>query len=214
VLDALGAALLARRRATFRYHSMERDEVAERTVEPWGLFFLGAHWYLAARDAAAGEGRAGLRNFRVSRVADVRVHAAGDGPEVVVPADFRLREHAQSRQAWELGDGDAELVLVAFRGETGVVRAARTLGQAVPADDPEAALAPAGTTLRRFRVRRREAFARWLLSFGGAARPLAPAAHVQGWRELARAARARYPEVPRGGTADDTLAALAPEPAR
>jgi proteasome accessory factor B len=186
-LETLGAALLARKAVSFRYHAIGRGETGERRVEPWGIFFLQGHWYLAGRDTARGDGEAGLRNFRVSRIDAVRVHAERHE----VPAGFRLRDHARSRQAWELGDGDAEPALVAFTGDTGAVHAARALGE--PVDDAERPAGVGGDALlRRFRVRRPDAFARWLLTFGGDARPVAPASLVDGWRDLARRTRAVY----------------------
>ncbi|WP_284352191.1 helix-turn-helix transcriptional regulator [Roseisolibacter agri] len=175
VLDALGQALLARKTVTFQYRAMERDETTTRTVEPWGLFFLGGHWYLAARDPARGDGTAGLRNFRVSRISEVSSHGKRpQSPDFEVPASFRLRDHARARQPWELGDGEEEVAVVEFRAETGATLPALRLGE--PVDG-------AGIARRRFRVRRREAFVRWLLTFAGEARPVAPPALVDAYRE-------------------------------
>ena len=53
LLATLGDALDRRKRVTFSYHTMGSDADGERTVEPFGLFFLNQHWYLAAR--APGE---------------------------------------------------------------------------------------------------------------------------------------------------------------
>ncbi len=47
----LGAALIDRKTVTFDYRAPSSDSTMRRTVEPYGLIFLGAHWYLAlARD--------------------------------------------------------------------------------------------------------------------------------------------------------------------
>lgn len=194
VLDALGEALLARRRVTVRYHSIGRDADETRTVEPWGLFFLSGHWYLAARDPARGAGRDGLRNFRVSRVATAEWHAKGKGRDYEIPADFRLRDHARSRHAWELGDGDVEAAVVAFHGTTGAVLAARTLGEPVHARDAgrDDATRDDAVVLRRFQVRRHDPFVRWLLTFAGDARPVEPPALVAAWRDEIARTRARY----------------------
>ncbi|HEX5831868.1 MAG TPA: WYL domain-containing protein [Gemmatimonadaceae bacterium] len=178
-LAALGQALVRRKRVTFTYRSMGRDTVEERTVEPWGLFFVSGHWYLAARDAE----RDGVRNFRVSRVREVRVNPhTPQSADYAIDADFDLREHARSRQAWELGDGDAVEARVRFAGASGVATAGRSLGDAVEGVPEE----------RRFQVRRPDAFARWLLSFAGEAEPVAPPSLVEGYRALAAETLVRY----------------------
>ncbi|HVZ76576.1 MAG TPA: WYL domain-containing protein [Gemmatimonadaceae bacterium] len=178
-LDALAGALHARKRATFEYHSLHADTVARREVEPYGLFFVNAHWYLVARDVA----KDALRNFRVSRIRHVKVNAAReDTPDYEIPTDFVLRHHAAARQAWELGDDEPLQVTVRFTGATGPVRAAARLGESVEGE-PD---------VRRFAVRRRDAFVRWLLSFSGDALPLGPATVVQEFREQVDATRALY----------------------
>lgn len=187
VFDTLSEAVALRKRLTFTYHSMERNETATREVEPYGLVFLTGHWYLVARDIPA----AAMRQFRVSRIREAVMAKKPQHPDFEVPAAFELSAYAASRQAWELGNGDQHTVLVAFRGTSGLVTQGRQLG-----DDPDAAdLAAhgdpaAGTTLRRFRVRRRDTFLRWLLSFAGDARPVAPADAVTEWRQLLQATRA------------------------
>ncbi len=179
LLATLGDALFRRKRMSFRYRAMEADGSAVREVEPYGLFFTGGHWYLAARDVA----RDGLRNFRVSRMLDPKVNSAKAAtPDYTVPGSFALREHAGSRQAWEIGDGDAFDATVEFRGHAGAVRAAAALGEPVTGSE----------TMRRFRVRRCDSFARWLLSFGGDAMPVSPEPLQREFRALVCATGAVY----------------------
>lgn len=195
VFDALGDALGRRKAVTFGYHAMSTDRVEEREVEPYGLFFLHGHWYLAGRDRARGA----LRNFRLNRVAKPRVNAAkAQTPDYQVPADFRLRDHAQSRHAWELGDGDAVRAVVELRGESGPVTAARRLGEAVEG-------APAR---RAFRVRRADPFVRWLLSFAGEAVPVEPPEIVARYAGLGHATAALYSREPTA--ADEPSPSVAP----
>ena len=178
-LSALGDALFTRKRVRCTYHSMGAAASAARTIEPYGLFFLNGHWYLAARDVE----KDALRNFRVSRMADVAVNSKAKGtPDYTIPQDFSLRAHAASRNAWEIGDADSMEAVVEFRGTTGAARAASALGR------PDAA----GPTVRRFDVRRADSCARWLLSFAGDAVPVAPDALVQEYTTLLRETRARY----------------------
>lgn len=179
VFAELSEALRHRKVVTFMYHSMSSDAHDMRQVEPYGLFFLSAHWYLAGRDVA----RAELRNYRLARMTKVTCNTKSlQTPDFVVPATFRLRDHAQSRQVWELGDGEATEVLVDFTGDSGPALAAATLGATV--DD-----APAR---RRFMVRRADSFARWVLSFAGEARVASPPALANDVRGLARATLALY----------------------
>ena len=178
-LAMLGDALFRRKHVTFGYRSMGADEGAPRSVEPYGLFFVGGHWYLVGRDVE----KDARRNYRVSRIGSLKVNRQREGTaDYEIPADFSLREHARSRQAWEIGDGDMFEAVVEFKGESGAVRAAAALGRA---DD-------ASPTLRRFDVRRADSFARWLLAFAGEARPLSPPSLVDEYRALAERTRALY----------------------
>jgi proteasome accessory factor B len=179
VFDALSAALEDRKRVTFVYRSMGTDLSACRTLEPFGLFFLNQHWYLAGR----APGEEAVKNFRVSRIAEPEVNDRQPGtPDYEIPPGFRLAEHARSRQAWELGDGDAVEAVVELRGGGGAANAAAKLGEAVPGHPDQ----------RRFRVRRRDAFARWLLSFVGDLVPVYPAEIVEDYRTLVRETLAHH----------------------
>jgi hypothetical protein len=103
-------------------------------------------------------------------------------PDFEVPAGFHLRDHARSRQAWELGDGGAAAVEVEFRRDTGAAAAAAGLGATVE-----------GAPHRRiFQVRRADAFARWLLPLGDAAVILVPEAAREEYISQARATLAIY----------------------
>ena len=178
-LDTLGDALRDRKTATFDYHAIGTDQTARRTVEPYGLFYVSGHWYLAGRDRE----RDALRNFRLSRMTAVERNKAKEStPDFEVPADFHLREHARSRQAWELGDGDAVEAVVEFVRETGAGLAGARLGAPVTGVPNQ----------RRFTVRRLDTFARWLLSFAGDARPIAPETLVRLYVDQARGALALY----------------------
>ncbi len=183
--EVLGSALSARQRVTFSYASIGRNRRSVRTVEPYGLVFLTGHWYLVAHDA---EHRA-LRQFRVSRISKPKYNAAKKQPDYEIPNTFDLEVHAASRQAWELGDEDAVSVVVAFRGASGQVLQGMQLGEAerVPSQ-------------RQFRVRRRDPFLRWLLTFGGDASIVSPPEWRSSWRTLVQetlaAHRATYAIVP------------------
>jgi predicted DNA-binding transcriptional regulator YafY len=179
IFDQLNDALLHRKRVSFVYRSLSGNSVSQRTVEPYGLFFLSSHWYLAGVDTEQRE----LRNFRLSRVEDLRVNAKrAQSPDYVIPTEFNLREHARSRHAWELGDGDLIEALVQFPRRTGVSFSAARLGEPVPGEPG----------LRRFRIRRYDAFARWLLSFGGDAAPISPPEVVDQYRRQLDATLALY----------------------
>ena len=180
VIETLDEAVRRRKRTDFRYRSLERDVDSRRSVNPYGLVFLSGQWYLVAHDLTADA----LRHFRVSRISDPAANAAKpQSPDFDVPPDFDLWSHAVSRQSWELGDGDAIGVTVRFDQSSAYAAAGAELGEVDPSDGE----------CRRFTVRRPDAFVRWLLSFGGAARPVAPEPIVTAWHELARRTMALYP---------------------
>lgn len=179
ILEGLGDALLARKEVEFDYHSMSADTSTRRRAEPYGLFFLDAHWYLAARDRDKDD----IRNFRVSRIAGLEVNTKREEtPDYTIPKSFRLRDHARSRHPWELGDGDALDATVEFRRDSGATTAAAELGESVVGSPRR----------RRFQVRRVDAFARWLMSFGGEAVPISPPELVDAYRRQVEATLAAY----------------------
>ena len=179
VFELLEKSLRSRKRASFAYHSPDRSAPEQREVEPYGLFFVGGNWYLAARDMV----RDGLRNFRLNRIEGVALNPRREQtPDYQIPRAFDLRDHAQSRQAWELGDGEVVDALVAFQASDGAAAAAARLG---------AAAGDVGD-VRRFRVRRMPPFVRWLLSFGGDAMPEAPEALRSALRSCAGETLALY----------------------
>ena len=184
VFDRLSDALARRKVVTFDYFSMERDERSRREVEPYGLFFVSAHWYLAGRDV----GREALRNFRLSRVSRVEVNTKkSQTHDYELPSDFSLREHAKAREPWEIGDGDATPAIVEFIATTGATRAALALGRPVEGS----------SSRRQFDVRRLDSFARWVLSFGGDARPIDPPELRSECERIAAETLARYAGVVR-----------------
>ena len=189
VFDRLADALTRHKSVTFDYYTIERGDQTRRSVEPYGLFFISSHWYLAGRDTDRGA----LRNFRLSRISRVDVNKKKpQSADYVVPTEFSLRDHARSREPWEIGDGAAMSAVVEFTASTGATHTALRLGK--PVDGNEAR--------RRFDVRRPDAFARWLLSFGGDVRPIEPVELCEEYRRVAAATLERYtaraPEADRG----------------
>jgi len=184
LLVTLGRALETRKRVKFRYHSMGSDSTGLREAEPFGLFFLNQHWYLAGR----APGEEVVKNFRLNRIEDAEINSAKEKtPDYVIPDTFHLREHARSRQAWEIGAGDAIEATVAFIAPTGAASAAYRLGEPVEGHSER----------RSFRIRRSDAFVRWLLSFGGAIVPLAPREIVDDYQGLIRETLAHHRTGPR-----------------
>lgn len=112
-LPALSAAVWAGRRARLRYR--EGAAVVQRTIDPLGLVLKGGAWYLVARRSA------GMRVYRVSRVASVRPLAA----VFERPPGFELRafwerwssEFEQSRARVEVTVRVAEEVRRRLPGE-------------------------------------------------------------------------------------------------
>ena len=179
--DPLMDALSHRRKVRFRYYAMGGDTHSTRDARPYGLFLLNGHWYLAAveEDAPAGP----VKNFRLSRIRDVTPLGTSQArAQYEIPPTFRLSEHARDRKPWELGDAESRDVVVEFTAGDGATTAAMRLGAAVPGKPAQ----------RRFEVRRADVFVRWLLSYGGAARPVSPPDLVTAWREECGAVAALY----------------------
>ncbi|MFW6080063.1 MAG: helix-turn-helix transcriptional regulator, partial [Gemmatimonadota bacterium] len=163
----LSDALLARKRVRFRYHGLYRGETTERHVEPYGLLFQRAHWYLIGHDLD----RDGRRVFRVGRMEDVeRNTRRPQSPDFEIPDDFDASDHL-GREAWELGDDETEPPLrahVLFRFPSSLWTDRNGYGELVEERSD-------GSALRTFEVQQPNPFLRWLLTFEGEAEVLEPA---------------------------------------
>jgi predicted DNA-binding transcriptional regulator YafY len=140
---------------------------------------LSAHWYLVGRDL----GDETVKNFRVNRISRARMNTSKSGtPDYQIPSGFRLREHARSRQPWELGQDEVTDAVVEIRGESGATIAAAELGRRVEGQ----------ANRRTFEIRRADVFARWCLSFAGELAPVAPQALVDEYDRQRKTTLALY----------------------
>lgn len=223
LLGPLSDALLARKAVAFDYHAMGRDDQARRTVWPYGLVFQHGRWYLVGRDPDKAGGAAGaapdpggdardaaddgVRMFRVGRMGDLEVNATRPGtPDYEIPAGFDLAAYG-GRKAWELGEDDDGAVEATVRFAYPRSFWAERNGHGTLVEEHAD-----GSHLRRFTLRRRDPFLRWILSLGGDARIVEPEALRREFQAMVGRVAAHY-----GGAAadptDPTDAAPEPSPA-
>ncbi len=98
-LTKLDAAISKQRTVRFRYWSIARDEVGDRTVNPYALFSENGFWYVVGHDLERDE----IRTFRVSRVRGDITFATRRERDFRFPADFDVSVH-RGRPPWQLGE--------------------------------------------------------------------------------------------------------------
>jgi proteasome accessory factor C len=112
LLADLRDAIAGRKRLKITYYSFGRDEVTERTVDPYVVFSAIGNWYLSAADDQSGEDRV----FRVDRIEhmsptgetfELRAgfdpgRAAGTGLFVPSPRDIEVTLDLGPAAAWVL----------------------------------------------------------------------------------------------------------------
>jgi proteasome accessory factor C len=105
-LAKIDTAIYRRKRIEFEYHSMERDEVSHRRVDPYHLLFEGGQFYLVGRSHE----RDGVRVFRLSRIRGKVAYATKAEHDFQRPTDFDPRVFA-NRIPWQFGatQGTAEV---------------------------------------------------------------------------------------------------------
>jgi proteasome accessory factor BC len=107
-LVKLDTAIARRKTVTFDYHTMQRDEVAGRKVDPFLLLFQGGQFYLVGH----AHERDAVRVFRLSRIQGKVAYATKAEHDFQRPEGFDPRTYA-NRIPWQFGDirGDAEVFL-------------------------------------------------------------------------------------------------------
>jgi predicted DNA-binding transcriptional regulator YafY len=105
-LGKLEGAISKQRTVKFSYWSISRDEVEERTVNPYALFQDNGAWYVVAQDLV----REDIRTFRVSRIrGDIRF-ATRRERDFRSPPEFDI-DPFRDRPPWQIGDivGEARI---------------------------------------------------------------------------------------------------------
>ena len=105
-LAKLEGAISKQRTVKFPYWSISRDEVAERTVNPYALLNDNGVWYVVGDDLDRGA----IRTFRVARIrGDIRF-ATRRERDFRLPPDFEI-DHYRGRTPWQIGErvGEARI---------------------------------------------------------------------------------------------------------
>ncbi|WP_205696450.1 YafY family protein [Conexibacter sp. SYSU D00693] len=130
-LAKVETAIFRQKTITFEYHTMERDEVGARKVDPYHLLFQGGQFYLLGRSHE----RDALRVFRLSRMRGKVAYATKAEHDFKRPADFDPRAYA-NRADWQFGDPIATAeIRVSERIAWQVERHFGRFGEVRPAED-------------------------------------------------------------------------------
>jgi proteasome accessory factor BC len=102
-LAKLESAIAKNRTVKFEYLSIWRDDLRERTVNPYSLLFDRGQWYVIGHDLEQDD----VRTFRVSRVrGDIRL-ATRRERDFRLPADFDADDYRLG-PPWQVGESEGE----------------------------------------------------------------------------------------------------------
>jgi predicted DNA-binding transcriptional regulator YafY len=111
-LAKLEGAISKQRTVRFDYWSISRDEVSERTINPYALLPDNGIWYVVGHDLD----REDIRTFRASRIRGEIKFATRRERDFRTPADFDI-ERYRGRPPWQIGDAVGE-ARIEVRGDT------------------------------------------------------------------------------------------------
>ncbi len=97
-LARIETAISRHKTVTFEYHTMERDEVNSRRVDPYHLVFRGGQFYLIGHSHE----RDAVRVFRLSRIQGKVGYATKSEHDFTPPEEFERRDYADLAD-WQLG---------------------------------------------------------------------------------------------------------------
>jgi proteasome accessory factor C len=98
-LAKIETAIFRRKTIVFQYHTMERDEVGTRRVDPYQLLYQGGQFYVVGRSHE----RSAIRVFRLSRIRGKVGYATKAEHDFQRPANFDPRGYA-NRIHWQFGE--------------------------------------------------------------------------------------------------------------
>ena len=111
-LAKLEGAISKQRTVKFDYWSISRDQLSERTVNPYALLSDNGLWYVVGHDLDRDD----IRTFRVSRIRGEIKFATRRERDFRVPVEFDIEQY-RGRPPWQIGDlvGEARIEV---RGDT------------------------------------------------------------------------------------------------
>ena len=98
-LAKIETAIFRRKTILFDYHTMERDEVGARRVDPYQLLYQGGQFYVVGRSHE----RSAIRVFRLSRIRGKVGYATKAEHDFQRPVNFDPRVYA-NRIDWQFGE--------------------------------------------------------------------------------------------------------------
>jgi predicted DNA-binding transcriptional regulator YafY len=98
-LAKIETAIFRRKTIVFDYHTMERDEIGARRVDPFQLLYQGGQFYVVGRSHE----RSAIRVFRLSRIRGKVGYATKAEHDFQRPANFDPRAYA-NRIDWQFGE--------------------------------------------------------------------------------------------------------------
>src|SRR5438876_7178296 len=111
-LAKLENAISKQRTVRFEYRPISRDEVSERTLNPYALLNDNGLWYVVGHDLDREE----IRTFRVSRIRGDIKFATRRERDFRAPTDFDV-ELSRGRPPWQIGDS-VGTARIEVRGDT------------------------------------------------------------------------------------------------
>ena len=98
-LARIETAISRHKTVNFEYHTIQRDEVSERKVDPYHLVFRGGQFYLIGYSHE----REAVRVFRLSRIRGKVGYATKSEHDFTPPEEFERRDYADLAD-WQLGE--------------------------------------------------------------------------------------------------------------
>jgi proteasome accessory factor C len=174
-LAKIETAIFRRKTIVFDYHTMERDEVGARRVDPYQLLYQGGQFYVVGRSHE----RSAIRVFRLSRIRGKVGYATKAEHDFQRPANFDPRAYA-NRIPWQYGEsiGTAE-VWISQRIAWQIERHFGRYGEMAPAGDNAAS----GDRMFSTQYANARQLIAWVLGLGDNARIAGPPELVAELRE-------------------------------
>lgn len=173
IFDTLARATARRRQLRISYRKPGQDEAEERVVDPFHLANINGEWYLFAYDHL----RKDTRTFAPARIRDV----AETGRTFARPRKFSLEDRLKNSFGVVAGEGWHDVVIRFHSKVADFIREKRW--------HPSQKLVelPGGNVELRLRLSSLDEVQRWILSWGGQASVVGPAALAESVRAAAQA---------------------------